>query len=90
MTAGPLRGLVPPRLFPSYLLRVAFHRSTAAREAGPAAIVVLVVVWGAIWVALRPLGQGGTSYVGQLSGAESILLLSIALVLISTLPWVEV
>ena len=35
-------------------------------------------------------GQGGASYVGQLCGAESILLLSIALVLISTLPWVEV
>jgi len=69
---------------------VAFHRSTAAREAGPAAIVVLVVAWGAIWLALRPPGQGGASYVGQLCGAESILLLSIALVLISTLPWVEV
>ena len=41
-------------------------------------------------LALRPPGQGGASYVGQLCRAESILLLSIALVLISTLPWVEV
>jgi predicted ferric reductase len=90
MKAGRLRGsslLGRPR---AMFFRVAFHRSTAARGAGPAAIVVLVVAWAAIWLALRPLGQGGASYVGQLCGAESILLLSIALVLISTLPWVEV
>ena len=37
----------------------------------------------------RPAGQPTGSYVGQSLGAESILLLSIGLVLISTLPWVE-
>jgi predicted ferric reductase len=35
-------------------------------------------------------GEPGGAYAGQLLGAEVILLLSIGLVLISTLPWVEV
>ena len=34
-------------------------------------------------------GRADGSYFGQLLGAESVLLLSIGLVLISTLPWVE-
>ena len=37
-----------------------------------------------------PPGQRAGSFLGQLLGAESVLLLSIGLVLISTLPWVEV
>jgi predicted ferric reductase len=44
---------------------------------------------GALWLVGRPGGQSGRSYAGQLLGAESVLLLSIGLVLISTLPWVE-
>ena len=60
-----------------------------AREVGPAAIVFLVCVWGLVWLVGRPAGEPGGSYVGQFLGAESVLLLSIALVLISTLPWVE-
>ena len=36
-----------------------------------------------------PRGESTASYLGQLLGAESILLLSIGLVLISMLPWVE-
>jgi predicted ferric reductase len=43
-----------------------------------------------LWIVARPAGEPAGSYVGQLLGAESILLLSIGLVLISTLPWVEV
>ncbi len=42
-----------------------------------------------LWTVARPAGQPTGSYVGQLLGAEAILLLSIGLVLISTLPWVE-
>ena len=42
-----------------------------------------------MWLVARPSGESGASYVGQFLGAESVLLLSIALVLISTLPWVE-
>jgi predicted ferric reductase len=64
--------------------------SLAAREAGPVTIVTLVIALAALWLVARPAGEPGGAYVGQLLGAESILLLSIGLVLISTLPWVEV
>ncbi len=60
-----------------------------AREAGPATIVVLVLVLAVLWTLARPAGEPAGRYVGQLLGAESILLLSIGLVLISTLPLVE-
>jgi predicted ferric reductase len=63
--------------------------SFVAREVGPATIGVLVSVMAALWLAERPAGEPVRSYVGQFLGAESILLLSIGLVLISTLPWVE-
>ena len=65
------------------------RRSFVAREVGPAAIVFLVCVWGLVWLVARPSGESAASYIGQFLGAESVLLLSIALVLISTLPWVE-
>ena len=61
-----------------------------AREVGPLVIVVLVVAYGVLWLVARPAGESGGSYLGQMLGAEAILLLSIGLVLISTLPWVEV
>src|SRR5665647_1775158 len=60
-----------------------------AREVGPATIAVLVAGQGILWVVAQPAGEPTRRYVGQLLGAESILLLSIGLVLISTLPWVE-
>ena len=60
-----------------------------AREVGPATIGLLVVAQALLWTVARPTGEPTGSYVGQLLGAESILLLSIGLVLISTLPWVE-
>ena len=65
------------------------HPRFVAREAGPAAIGVLVCAMGALWLAARPAQESLSSYVGQFLGAESILLLSIGVVLISTLPWVE-
>ncbi|HEX3826288.1 MAG TPA: hypothetical protein VHV82_03355 [Sporichthyaceae bacterium] len=52
-------------------------------------IVVLVIAYAALWLLARPSGVASGSFVGQLLGAESVLLLSIGLVLISTLPWVE-
>ncbi len=61
----------------------------AARELGPATIFALAIGLAALWLLARPSGAPTASYVGQWLGAESILLLSIALVLISTLPWVE-
>jgi predicted ferric reductase len=62
----------------------------AAREVGPATIGFLTVANAVLWVAAKPRAQPTGSFFGQLLGAESILLLSIGLVLISTLPWVEV
>jgi predicted ferric reductase len=59
------------------------------RDAGPATIAALVVAVAALWLIGRPSGEPPVAYLGQLIGAESILLLSIGLVLISTLPWVE-
>ena len=60
-----------------------------ARDVGPATIGVLVVGMGVLWTVARPAGEPTGSYLGQFLGSESILLLSIGLVLISTLPWVE-
>jgi hypothetical protein len=60
-----------------------------ARRLGPAVIVGLAAAWAVLWFAAEPPGQPATAYLGQFFGAESVLLLSIALVLISTLPWVE-
>ncbi len=59
------------------------------RHLGPVTIVGLVVVYVVLWVVYRPTGEPTGAYVGQLVGAVSVLLLSAALVLISSLPWVE-
>ena len=59
------------------------------RWMGPAAIAVLFVLYGAFWFLERPAGEPLPGHVGQLFGGESVLLFSIALVLISTLPHVE-
>ena len=64
-------------------------RRLVAREVGPATIAVLVSGMALLWLVARPTGEPTGRYVGQFAGAESILLLSIGLVLISTLPWVE-
>jgi predicted ferric reductase len=60
-----------------------------AREVGPTTIAVLVVAQGMLWAVAQPADEPTRRYLGQLLGAESILLLSIGLVLISTLPLVE-
>jgi predicted ferric reductase len=65
------------------------REALAARDVGPTTIAGLVVAQAILWTVARPAGEPTGSYVGQLLGAESVLLLSIGLVLISTLPWVE-
>jgi predicted ferric reductase len=60
-----------------------------ARDIGPATIGVLVAAEAALWAVARPSRAPTGPYIGQFLGAESILMLSIGLVLISTLPWVE-
>lgn len=52
-------------------------------------VAVLVSANAALWLVARPPGERTGSFLGQLLGAESILLLSIGLALISMLPWVE-
>src|SRR5215472_14512381 len=60
-----------------------------ARWIGPAVIAGLAGAWAVLWFAAEPPGQPAVAYLGQFFGAESVLLLSIGLVLISTLPWCE-
>lgn len=69
------------------------------RYLGPATVLLLVVGYAVLWYVAQPAatipvaggehdgGQGG--YFGQFLGAEAVLLLSISLVLISTLQWVD-
>ncbi|MGA9761103.1 MAG: hypothetical protein WBQ14_01610 [Gaiellaceae bacterium] len=64
-------------------------RSPSARAVGPAAIVAFVLAYGALWGVAQPAGQPTRSYVGQLLGAEAVLLLSLSLVLVSAMAWVE-
>jgi predicted ferric reductase len=68
---------------------MAIRGEVVARHLGPVTIVGLTVAYAALWLVLRPAGEPGGAYAGQLVGAVSILLLSGALVLISSLPWVE-
>ena len=59
------------------------------RQMGPVTILALAAAYAALWFAARPPGQPTVPYLGQLFGAECVVLLSVGLVLISTLPWVE-
>jgi predicted ferric reductase len=64
-------------------------RPVAPAFAGPTVIAGLVAVQALLWCVLRPGDQPVGGYVGQAVGAMAILLMSLALVLVSTLPWVE-
>lgn len=66
-----------------------FRPLVSSRNLGPITILSLVIGYTALWVIARPSAEPTGAYVGQLVGAISILLLSAALVLISSLPWVE-
>ncbi|MBI4939230.1 MAG: hypothetical protein HY830_00605 [Actinobacteria bacterium] len=59
------------------------------RQAGPLVVAALVTGYAALWFAVRPPDVGLRTFLGQLAGAEAVLLLSTGLVLVSTLPWVE-
>lgn len=61
----------------------------APRMAGPLTICVLAAALGAIWLVARPNNVPLQTFIGELLGAEAVLLLSVALILISTLPFVE-
>jgi predicted ferric reductase len=59
------------------------------RRVGPVTVLLVVVAYAALWLVARPAGVPTGTFWGQLLGAQSVLLLSMGLVLISTLPWVE-
>jgi predicted ferric reductase len=61
----------------------------ATRLVGPLTIVALVLALALLWVVARPTDPKAGSFLGQLLGAEGVLLLSVGLVLISTLRAVE-
>ena len=65
------------------------YARNSLRLVGPSGIVGAVVGMAVLWLVARPADLATGNSVGQLAGVESILLMSIALVLISTLPWVE-
>ena len=52
-------------------------------------ILGVVAAYVGLWVVFRPAGIPTSAYVGQLVGTVSVVLLSMALVLVSSLPAVE-
>lgn len=61
----------------------------APRFFGPLSILVLILALVTLWIIVLPSSTPILSYFGQMFGAVAVLLMSIGLVLISTLPWVE-
>jgi predicted ferric reductase len=56
---------------------------------GPAAVVAAAVGYAALWLAQRPPGQPTGRFLGELFGAEALLMLSCSLVLIGLVPYGE-
>lgn len=81
----PGRPLVPHR--PSFVERGLV--SPWYRRVGPVTILLLAIAYAAVWLVARPAGVATVTFWGQMLGAESVLLLSMGLVLVSTLPLVE-
>ena len=67
-----------------------FWAASRIRHLGPVVVVLLALAEALLWFVARPAGEDTGSYVGQLAGAESVLLLALAIVLVSTLPWVDI
>jgi predicted ferric reductase len=64
--------------------------STRARDfVGPAIIIILSVANILLWVLARPADQSGLRYVGEILGAEAVLMFSMALVLVTLIPAIE-
>ena len=56
---------------------------------GPAAVVLVAVAYAALWLVERPAGQPTGRFLGEVFGAEALLLLSSSLVLIGLVPYGE-
>lgn len=64
--------------------------STRTRDLiGPAIVIVLSVANVILWVAARPADQPNGRYIGEILGAEAVLLFSMALVLVTLIPAIE-
>ncbi len=56
---------------------------------GGAVLVAVAVANVALWVAARPAGQPTGRFIGEICGAEAVLLFSCTLVLATLLPAIE-
>lgn len=74
---------------PSGRRRVDLAWLVSARNLGPLSVSCLVLGYVVLWLVVWPSGEPTGAYLGQLAGAVSVVLLSAALVVISSLPWVE-
>jgi predicted ferric reductase len=64
--------------------------STRARDLiGPTIVIVLAVANIVLWAAAKPADQPGLRYVGEMLGAEAVLMFSMALVLVTLIPAIE-
>ncbi len=61
-----------------------------ARYVGPAIVWLLVGALAALWLIVGPPDGQWSLFIGQLAGAEAVLLMSIAIVLVTALSSVEV
>lgn len=68
---------------------VATRRQFVPRDVGTGTVLLLLGGFTILWLATRPADQPVALFAGQLIGAEAVLVFSIGLVLVSTLPWVE-
>ncbi|MCW3026713.1 MAG: Membrane flavodoxin oxidoreductase, partial [Solirubrobacterales bacterium] len=58
-------------------------------RSGVAGIAAIATGYVLLWVLARPRGEPAGGFVGELCGAEAVLLLSCALVLVTLLPFIE-
>jgi hypothetical protein len=56
---------------------------------GGVTLILLAVAYIALWLVARPPGQPTGRFIGELCGAEAILLFAISLVLATILPMIE-
>ena len=64
-------------------------RLRAAPNAGAAVLVVVAVGYSVLWLVARPTGEPTGRFIGEICGAEAVLLLSCSLVLATLLPPIE-
>src|SRR3954471_24595832 len=61
----------------------------SSRRLGPAALGAGAVAYAALWIVARPAGEPAGRFIGELCGAEAVLLFSCSLVMATLLPFIE-